>query len=322
MGVATAAVVVGAISAYGANQAANARAAGDASAEQAAQSNKDIWANTQVPSIEEQQVILQTPSLMGQYTPEQQQAMQLGASQMTGVKADQNTIDAQNQALAGIGQIAQGGYSDSDKATAREVQRQVSTDAQARQNSILNSMAQRGVLGSGEELAARLAGNQQSVNQMSSAGDTLTANAQARALQALGQQGTLGSSINAQQFNQRSQVAQAQDRINQFNTQNQQNVNNTNVANNNYGQQYNLQQKQAIENQRAANANTQQLHNTGLYQTQFNNDIQKNNGLTGANVALGKAEQNTANNQAQADAGYASAATGAVGTLLKPSGST
>jgi len=276
-----------------------------------AQQISDPFKGIKIPSIYEQQIILQNPDLMGQYTPEQQQAMQMNVSAMEGISADQGTIDSQNQALQGISEVAKGGFTEGDKAAMRESERGVNQQAQARQKAILNSMASRGVLGSGAELAAQLQGNQQSLDQAGSESNRILQAAQARSLAALGQQGSLAGQMRSQQFGEKSDVAKARDAINQFNVQNAQNVANTNVGNRNQAQMYNLQQKQSLEDQRAANANQQQTYNKQLLQTQFGNQITKAGGTAGINQA--QAQANAAAQQAQA--GQTGAIIGGIGTI-------
>jgi hypothetical protein len=53
----------------------------------------------------------------------------------------------------------------------REINRDVNQQSRARQKSILNEMAQRGVLGSGMELAAQLKGEQADTSRAAEASD-------------------------------------------------------------------------------------------------------------------------------------------------------
>lgn len=273
--------------------------------EDAANAALKAFKGVPIPSIEDQKIILQTPDLMGQYTPEQQEAMMLSVSAMDNVQADQQTIDAQNDALKGISEVADGGFTEGDKAAAREAQRGISNDAQMRQKAILNQMASRGVLGSGMELAAQLQSAQQANNQMASSSDKLIQEGQARALQALGQQGSLASQMRSQQFGEGSAKAQAADAINRFNLENRQNIANTNVNNRNQAQMYNLNQKQQLENQRAANANEAETHNKALLQTQFANRRGQAQDIAGAQAQIGAAKAAAANANSQMYAGIA-----------------
>lgn len=317
MGAVTAAVVGGAIMAGGSYMAAREQRQGAQAAVDAANASAKAFQGIPIPTVEEQQIILQNPDLMGQYSPEQQQAMHLNVSAMQEAGADPETIAAQNQALKQISEVAQGGFTEGDKAAAREVNRDVNSQAQARQKAILNAMASRGVLGSGMELAAQLQGNQQSMDQASKAGDNLIQQAQARALQAIGQQGTLAGQMRGQQYGESADKARAADEINRFNVQNQQAVNNQNVASRNQAQVYNLQQRQAMEDQRAANANQQQMHNKALIQTHYANQRGQAQDIAGANAQVAAAQQNSAN----ARAGQIAGITQGIGTAVGGIGS-
>ena len=221
--------------------------------------------------MSEQEINLLLPQLIGEYNAENLSALDLQDSSFEDVGVDQSIIQSQLEALAGISEIAEGGFTESDKAANRAVQREVAQNNQARHDSLLNEFAQRGTLGSGTELAARLQANQAATDQQSQASDRLLQEAQSRALQALSQQGNLSANIRSQDFGEQSQVAQARDAINQFNTQNRQSVNNQNISNRNAGQQYNLDRAQQNANNVANVANQQEIHNQGLHQTQFQN---------------------------------------------------
>jgi hypothetical protein len=306
MGAVTAAVVGGAIMAGGSYMASKEAAKGAKAQQDAANAALRAFQGIPIPSIEEQKLILQNPDLVGQYTPEQVEAMQLGVSAMEGVKVDQGTVDAQKSALEGISEVAEGGFTEGDKAASRQMQRDVGQQAQARQKAILNSMASRGVLGSGMELAAQLQGEQQSIDQASDQSDRLIQQAQARSLAALGQQGQLAGQMRNQDFGEQSDIARARDAINQFNTQNRQNIENVNVGDRNRAQLLNLQQRQSLEDQRSALANQQQMHNKGLIQAQFNNRRGITNDISGAQAAVANAQSAAANARAAGIQGIAS----------------
>jgi hypothetical protein len=277
--------------------------------------NRELWDQLKLPSIEEQQIILQNPDLMGEYTPEQIQAMELNVSAMEGIRPDEQAVSEQRKALESISEVAEGGLTEADKAAARQVNREVSQQAQARQKAILNAMASRGTLGSGMELAAQLQGEQQSIDQASRAGDALTQQAQARALQAIGQQGSLAGQMRQQQYGEQSDLARARDAINQFNLQNRQRVSEANIGNRNQAQMTNLQARQALENQRAQLANQQQMYNKGLIQQDYQNRVGKLQGVTGANTQAAQANANIDMLRAQQTAGMFGSLTNMFGGL-------
>jgi hypothetical protein len=315
MGAVTAAVVGGAIMAGGSYMASKEAAKGAKAQANAANAALRAFEGIPIPTIEEQSIILQNPDLVGQYSPEQVQAMELNVSAMQDVNADPETIAKQNQALQGISEVAEGGYTEADKSVAREINREVNQQSQARQKAILNSMASRGVLGSGMELAAQLQGEQQSIDQASRAGENLTQQAQARALQALGQQGSLAGQMRSQDFSEQSDKARAQDAIAEFNLRNRQNMTNQNVAERNRAQLLNLQQRQSLEDQRASLANQQQMHNKALIQTQFANRRGQAHDVSGAQMGVANAQAAAANARAAGIQGIAQGVGTAVGGI-------
>lgn len=299
MGAVTAAVIGGAAAVGSAAMASDAAAKGRKQAEKFAKQGAAAFQGVDLPSIEDQKINLIASELQGEYRPEAEQALDLGPSSMEDISVDQALADAQRQSLEGISEIAEGGLTEGDIAAAREMKRSVDQSNQARQKAILNEMAQRGVLGSGMELAARLKAQQDSAEQASAAGDRLTQQAQARALAALGQQGTLAGQIRGQEFGEQSDIARARDAINQFNTVNRQNVIQRNIAEQNRAQQANLAARQAQADQAAALRNQQHMHNVALQQQKFQNEIAKASGLAGQYQGL--ANQATAAGSARAN---------------------
>lgn len=319
MGAVTAAAIAGGATVgsalIGANQAKKGREAAMNAANQAAAQ----FANVDLPDIQKMELALQNPELVGEYAPLLEQYLQLNPSAMEDISVDQALKNEQMKALSGISEIAEGGLTEADKAAARDIQREVNQNAEARRQAILQNMAQRGTLGSGMELAAQLASAQQAADQQSRAGDVLAQQAQSRALQALQQSGALAGQVRGQEFGEQAQVAQAKDAINQWNTANQQNVAARNVQNQNQAQQQNLAARQALEEQRANIANQQQIHNKGLQQQQFQNEMQRASGLAGAYQTQGQVAQNAANAQAQMIGGIGSGIGNIAGAFIKGS---
>jgi hypothetical protein len=81
-------------------------------------------------------------------------------------------------------------------------------------------MAQRGLAGSGSELAARLNSQQGSAQAGFLAGSDIAGQAAQRAYDALQSQGAYASQLQGQQYGQMSNAAQAQDLINRYNNEN------------------------------------------------------------------------------------------------------
>lgn len=226
-----------------------------------------------IPDIEKQKIALQLPEVVGTL-----QAEQLGQSAVSGISADRQAVEGQRSALSQLQELANKGFSEEDRAAMRTLSRQVGADEQARQASILNEMAQRGVGGSGQELAARLASSQASTGRAAEASDRLAMNQAEARRAALNQLGQQSSQLRAQDYGEKSEAAKARDTINQFNALQRAQTN-----------QYNLGQKQSTADQQAAIKNQQEMYNKGLYQQQFQNKLAK---ATGQQAAQGNLAQN------------------------------
>jgi hypothetical protein len=302
MGLATAAIIGGVVaggtaiansSAASANRRAAAAAAGDKNAMIA--ELRDM-----MPDVSDLELELMLPQLVGEFEPEVMKALDLGPSAMEDVAADEQLKLEQLEALTGIGEVAEGGFTEADKAGMREFDRGNQQNLQANIETILQGQAARGTEDSGASLAAQLAAAQKSTDMRASASDRMIQDAQNRSLQALMQQGSLAGNMRSQDFGEQSQVARARDAINQFNVQNSQNIGNQNVANRNEAQRMNLANKQAISNAQVGMQNQQQMHNKNLLVDNYN----RNKNLTGMSMGVRQqlADQEQQANTRQAEA--------------------
>lgn len=239
------------------------------------------------------------PELVGEFTPEMERALSLDPSAMEDVAVDPRLAQAQYDALQQLAGLADTGLSNADIAMLEQTRRGAAAQDQARQNAIMQEMRQRGIGGSGAELAARLKSSQNAADRASQEGMQIAQMAQQRALQALMNQGNLASSMRNQDVGEQSNVARAKDAINQFNVSNRQNVGQRNVGMQNQAQMQNLANRQAIENQRAAIRNAQQDVNRELYQRDFDNKLRKEAPITGQSNTL--AGETRSNAQAQGE---------------------
>jgi len=315
MGLLTAAIIGGVASIGSSAIAGSTAKKGQQAAQDAADKAAAAFEGIEIPTIEEQKIILQSPELMGKYTPEQIEAMQMGVSAMEDVAARPETITEQQEALKQMSEIAEGGLTEADKAGMRQIQREVGQSDVARRRTLLNEMAQRGVLGSGMELAAQLEGQQQSASQAAEASDRAIQQAQARSLQALSQKGDIASRLRGQEFGEQSDIARAKDVINQFNLQNRQRAAEMNVTESNRAQMINLAASQAQEDTRVQAQNEMERYNQALRQQQYQNELQRASGLSSQYQVQGQTAQAAANVQAQQQAGIGSAITNIAGAI-------
>lgn len=195
-----------------------------------------------------QKILLKHFQSAGVLTPELEKNINLGVSQVSQIKDNANTTDAQKSALELIKQRAQGGLSPADRAAFNKLQAKAQQDAEAKRQQVIQSFQQRGMGGSGAELAAQLAGSQAGIQQEASNADNVSAAASQNALQALGQQSNMASQMRGQDFSENATKAQAADEFNRFNVSNQIAQQARNVGAQNQAQQQNLANSQNISN--------------------------------------------------------------------------
>jgi hypothetical protein len=289
--------VVGAIE--GGNAASNQLQAAEAARQQALQEFQGI----NVPSVANQTLNLQQYGNAGNLVNENEQALQQGPNALAGISTDPRLVQAQMAALNQLSTTGQMGMTPGEQAALNQAQNNAAAQAQAKNAQILNQFAAQGMGGSGAQLAAQLNNSQASAQQLANNSNQVAQNAQQNALQAISQAGTLGGQMQAQQFGQQAQIAQAQNYINQFNTMNSQNVQNQNVQAANAAALRNLQNQQSLMNQNTQLSNQQQQYNKQLQQQQFNNQMAQAAGESGQYAGIANAMTNNAANTANSWAG-------------------
>ena len=222
-----------------------------------------------IPTIEAQQIALQSPELVGLL-----EAEALGPSRLEQVEMDPRLQAAQMAALEGITGVAEaGGLDAQSRLNIEQGLGRVAGAEQAR----LQQLREDPTLGQGQRLALQA----QAVQGAGQSGKDIAlqtaAQAQQARMAALGQQGSMASQMSQQQLALAGQKASAADAIAQFNAQNRQGVSAQNLA-----------QRQSIANQQAATKNQQEMYNKGLIQQQFQNQVAKATGVTGAQTNLAK----------------------------------
>lgn len=154
-------------------------------------------------------------SYLGNFTPEELQATGLPAGVINAAMRQK-----QLQAIGGVEELSQTGLSAIDRAALTEIQNQIATQERGQRESILQNMAQRGISGSGQELAAQLQGSQAASQQASTQGMQQAAQAQRARMQALSSLSEMAGGIEQTDFQREAQRQEAQDAINRFNLQN------------------------------------------------------------------------------------------------------
>jgi hypothetical protein len=260
----------------------------------AARAASRVYDNIDVPSIDDQMLILQQYVDSGEITPEEAKAYLVQNNAVDNMQLDTEGKDAQLAALDSLSEIGnEGGLTASDKAKLAEIANDENTQARGAREAIIQNAESRGAGGSGLEMLAQLENSQNAATRKSARDLGVAGMAQERALQALQAAGQLGGTINTNQFNQQKAIADSNNEIAKFNANNQQQVGLVNTAANNAAQAANVESHQKISNANTDLSNQQQQFNKGLAQTNFNNRL---------NVAQGKANAlNGVANQANKD---------------------
>jgi hypothetical protein len=253
-----------------------------------------------IPSVEAQQIVLQNPQLAGL-----EEIIELPESEITQIQRDADLAMQQRQALETLSEMGEAGLTPEEKAARREMMRDVSAQVEARDKAILQSMQERGMAGSGAELAQRLAASQAGAERAGKESASLAAQANKRALEAMMSRGELAGKIRGQEFGEELQKAQAADAIAKFNVQQRADV-----------QARNLARKQALLDERRKTAIAQETYNKQLQQQQFENQLRlaqaKASALTGSAQMVG----GTMSRMGDPAAAYQTAKGGALGQAI------
>lgn len=249
-----------------------------------------------VPSVEAQKLVLEELKSAGQLTPELEQMVMQGPSAVGAISTDAGYKDAQLRALDELTAIGDaGGLRLSDEAQIEDALSKVRQQERGSREAILANARERGVAGSGMELAAQLSNQQNSAENAYKSGMDIAGLAQDRALDAIMQGGQLGGQLRGQEYGEKLDAARAADEISRFNAQNQINMGMRNVDRGNDAQRYNLGESQRIMDSNVGTRNQQQQYNQGLQQQYFDNQLGLNQAKANARAGQASNLQNNAN---------------------------
>lgn len=253
-----------------------------------------------IPPIEAQKLLLEELKSTGQLTPDLEQMVVQGPSAVGGIALDPAYKASQLKALDELSAIGDaGGMRLSDEASLEQALSKVRQSERGSREAIMANARERGVAGSGSELAAQLANQQNSAQNAYGSGLDIAAMAQDRALNAIMQGGELGGKLRSQEYGEKLDAARAADEIAKFNTQNQISTQQRNVMSQNAAKERNLSESQRIADSNVGTRNQQQQYNTGLYQQQFDNQLALNQSKANARGNQASNLQNSANSTQQ-----------------------
>lgn len=201
--------------------------------------------------------ILDKFNSVGILSPELEDEITVGVSQAAQVQEDPALRGSQVQALEMLKERGRAGLTAEDRAALSKIRRDVEGDRSARLERVKQSMAERGLSGSGAELAASLSAAQGGANLQQEEGERVAAEASRRALDALTRGADLASGIRGQDLTANTQRAQAADEFKKFDTANAVNRQTRNVASKNLAMAQNLENAQNIANRNVEMQNAQ-----------------------------------------------------------------
>jgi len=259
----------------------------------------------------------------GILTPELEQQINQNVSKVSEITTQGQGKDAQLQALKQLSETSKGGMTGADRAALNQARQQSQSAEEGKRQQIMQQFAARGQGGMGAELAAQLAGSQQSSNEQAAASDRLAQMAQQNALQATSQLGGLGTNVEGQQFGEANTKAQAQDEMNRFNITNQLSQQQRNVGSKNQAQASNLANLQAINNTNVGQGNQELQRQRQGEQTDYINKLnlaqRKADSLSGRATSLQAEGDAAAKGQQDLYSGIGNAIHGGIGEMQNQS---
>jgi len=248
------------------------------------------------------EIIMQELVRQGVYTPELEQDLSdsVAESQMGQIQEDAGLREAQMGALSSMQQRGKVGLSAEDRAALNQVRNQVQRDSEAKRQQIIQQMQSRGMGGSGMELMAQLQSAQGAADQAAAGSDTLMAQAQQRALDAISQSANMAGAVRTQDFDNASAKAKAIDERNRFLAENTIARQQRNVSSVNQAQAANLAEQQRIADYNTQQKNAELLRQRTAEQQQYSDKLAYAGGITGQQSKLANYYGDTANAKAQA----------------------
>jgi hypothetical protein len=212
----------------------------------------------------------------GLFTPELEKEIKVADSEYEKIATDPRLKEAQMGALASLQDLAKSGGLDAmDKANLEQARRRAALDSANQQAAVQESMARRGIGGSGLEMVQRQMAAQSAANQANAADLQIQGEARRRALEAMQQSGQLAGNVREQDFGEQAKIAAAKDELNRFRAQNAINLQMRNVGSINEAQAKNLANQQRILDANVASRNAGMDLQRNIAQQNYQNQLSK-----------------------------------------------
>jgi len=270
-----------------------------------------------MPRYEDLKLTLERYQRGEQLTPEELSSLQDVDSEVSKLTQDKEAKNTQLNALAAMKARSRGGLTLQDKADLMTAQEQIDKQQSGVQKSILANMQARGQTGNGQEIALRMAANQQGTQQASSNALQVAAQSRNTALQALKESAVMGRQIGQDQMEFDKMKADATDSTRRSNLERQQATMRYNVGNRNTAQQGNVGRNNSIMDKNTFLDNQEQMANKQILVDDYDRQIGRLNMIYKQKLGQAKSKVTDAQNQMAGTLG----AIGSVGDMFSGFGS-
>lgn len=261
-----------------------------------------LWSKLEQVDFDMSRLSAPELQVVAQLMPELYDAQIQGEAQQ--IEGSPEMAEKQATALAQMEDIGREGMTDVDKLQAVQAKEAVAQANRRTQNSILQNLAARGQLGSGDELAARLAGSEQSGQAAADMGADLVRQAALRRLSGIESAAGMAGNIRGQDVAEQTTNANLADRFNALASQLMTQAARDNAATRMGAQEYNVGQKQRVadtnELARADTAARNQEYLNKMRQQSWANKFDTTQQQAGAMGGIAGAEDAEATRRRQA----------------------
>jgi hypothetical protein len=239
-------------------------------------------------------VAIQHLKSVGKYTPQLEQAIDLGITQTEQIQEDPNLKAQQLRSLSALEKLSQSGLTPAQQAALQQERMQGEADEQSRQAALMQQLQARGQGGSGAEIAARLQSSQSAANRGSQAGLDAVGISSQSAQNALQQLGNQAGNVRQQDFGVAKDKASAADLRSRFNTEGAMGRQTTNVRAQNAGQERNLSRDEFIADSNVGIDNKELYRQNQAKRDFFDDSMVRAKMRSGAYTTRGQTQQGAA----------------------------
>ena len=266
-----------------------------------------------IPELYEQEVTIEDLLALNLISPDEAEAIKQDPSLLASFTMDKDVKAALDDALSTWQGLADsGGLSDTDKARLADIEQRQAIKERGAREAILQQAHQRGIGGSGLELAQQLISQQEAAGRRSMEGLDVAARAEQRALEALSRQEGLAKDMRGQDFAEAAKKAEAQDIINKFNVQDTRRVRDENIARKGQVDKANWENQQRIHEANVMRRQKEAERMAKLRQQKYENELAQAQAQAGIYKTGAEAEAS----QQEATSNIYGGTLGTVGTIL------